>query len=132
MKKGLVINSEIARVIADLGHMDRLSIGDAGMPVPNGIKKIDLAVAKQLPSFIDVLKNVLSEDYVDHVILADEIKNKNESMLQQIKQVLGSDVMISFEPHSDLKKDLSTCKAFIRTGEMTPFSNIILCSGVTF
>lgn len=41
--------------------MDWLSIGDAGMPVPMDTKKIDLALTKQLPSFIDVLKNILAE-----------------------------------------------------------------------
>lgn len=132
MKRGNVLNSEIAAVIAGLGHMDRLSIGDAGMPVPKDTKKIDLAVSKQLPAFIDVLKNVLTEDYVDHVILAEEIKEKNVPILKQIKQILGNQVTISYEPHTQLKKDLSTCKAFIRTGEMTPFANIILCSGVIF
>ena len=35
-------------------------------------------------------------------------------------------------PHSDLKKNLAKTHAFIRTGEMTPYSNIILESGVTF
>ncbi|MCH3489705.1 D-ribose pyranase, partial [Enterococcus faecium] len=36
MKKGKVINSDISRVIAQMGHFDKLSIGDAGMPVPFG------------------------------------------------------------------------------------------------
>ena len=34
MKKSKVINSDISRVIAQMGHFDQLSIGDAGMPVP--------------------------------------------------------------------------------------------------
>lgn len=114
-----------------MGHMDWLSIGDAGMPVPMGTKKIDLALTKNLPSFIDVLSNILSELEVQKIYLADEIKTQNPKQLTAIKDLLP-DVEIAFMPHSELKQDLAKTHAFVRTGEMTPFSNIILESGVTF
>lgn len=131
MKKTEVINSELSTVIAGMGHMDWLSIGDAGMPVPMGTKKIDLALTKQLPSFIDVLKNILSEMEVQKIYLADEIKDQNPDQLKAIQELLPG-IPVVFVPHSQLKKDLSKTHAFVRTGEMTPYSNIILESGVTF
>lgn len=131
MKKTTVINSELSSVIAGMGHMDWLSIGDAGMPVPMSTKKIDLALTKEIPSFIEVLANVLSELEVQKIYLADEIKEKNPAQLKSI-QTLMPNVKIEFMPHSNLKQHLSKTHAFIRTGEMTPFSNIILESGVTF
>ncbi|CAJ1230166.1 D-ribose pyranase [Levilactobacillus zymae] len=131
MKKTTVINSELSTVIAGMGHMDWLSIGDAGMPVPMGTKKIDLALTKQLPSFLDVLKNVLSELEVQKIYLAEEMKTQNPEQLQAVKDLMPN-VDIEFMPHSQLKKDLAQTHAFVRTGEMTPFSNIILESGVTF
>lgn len=131
MKKTTVINSELSTVIAGMGHMDWLSIGDAGMPVPMGTQKIDLALTKQLPSFQDVLKNVLSELAVQKIYLAEEIETQNPEQLAAI-QALLPDVEVAFVPHSQLKQDLAKTHAFVRTGEMTPFSNIILESGVTF
>ncbi|GEK27902.1 D-ribose pyranase [Furfurilactobacillus siliginis] len=131
MKKTTVINSDLSRVIANMGHMDWLSIGDAGMPVPADIEKIDLAVTKQLPSFIDVLTNILSEMEVQHIYLAEEIKTVNPEQLTAIKKLLP-DTPITFVPHSQLKQDLKQTHAFVRTGEMTAYSNIILESGVTF
>lgn len=119
MKKGMVLNTQVSSVIADMGHFDTLSIGDAGMPVPEGTKKIDLAVQKGLPSFIDVLKNVLSE-----------LQIQNPDQLANIKKII--DVPIEFISHNDMKKRLGSNKAFIRTGEASPYSNIILESGVTF
>ncbi|WP_125568810.1 D-ribose pyranase [Companilactobacillus insicii] len=130
MKKGTVLNSQISAVIADMGHFDTLSIGDAGMPVPAGTKKIDLAVEKGLPKFIDVLKNVLTELEVQKIYLAEEIKSQNPEQLKNIQKVI--DVPVEFIPHDEMKKRLATNKAFIRTGEVTPYSNIILESGVTF
>ena len=70
MKKTKVINSDISRVISQMGHFDKLSIGDAGMPVPMNVEKIDLAVTHGLPTFMDVLKNVLEELVVQRIFLA--------------------------------------------------------------
>lgn len=131
MKKTTVINSDLSRVISDMGHFDTLAIGDAGMPVPVGTEKIDLAVSKNLPSFISVLENVLSELQVQEIILADEIRTVNPKQLSAVEALLP-DTKISFIPHEQMKKDLSKAKAFVRTGEMSSFSNIILVSGVTF
>ena len=39
---------------------------------------------------------------------------------------------IEFVSHSELKKMTEDCKAVIRTGETTPYSNIILQSGCIF
>ncbi|MDN5968413.1 MAG: D-ribose pyranase, partial [Lacticaseibacillus paracasei] len=111
MKKGTVINTQLSQVIADMGHFDLLGIGDAGMPVPEDTWKIDLAVSKNLPSFIDVLKNVLSELQVQKVYLAEEIKTENPEQLKQIQELI--DVPIAFMPHDQMKQDLSKTKAFV-------------------
>lgn len=130
MKKSAVLNTGISSVIADMGHFDLLGIGDAGMPVPVGTKKIDLAVTLGLPRFIDVLHNVLTELKVQKVYLAEEIKTNNPEQLKAIQTIVS--VPIEFIPHTEMKKRLADTKAFIRTGEATPFSNILLESGVTF
>lgn len=131
MKKSGVINSQLAAVIADMGHTDWLAVGDAGMPVPMETTKIDLAVTNGVPDFITVLQNILTEMQVQHIYLAEEIKDQNPRQLARIKETLP-DVVITFVPHEELKKDLAKTHAFVRTGEMTPFSNVILESGVTF
>ncbi|WP_270740871.1 D-ribose pyranase [Lactococcus formosensis] len=131
MKKTKVINSDISRVIAQMGHFDKLSIGDAGMPVPKGTEKIDLAIDNGIPTFMDVLNNVLEELEVQKIYLAEEIKENNPTVLAQITDRLP-DIPIEFIPHNDMKAELNNCHAFIRTGEMTPYANILLESNVVF
>ena len=131
MRKTKVINTQISSVISDMGHFDTLSIGDAGMPVPAGTKKIDVAIENGVPSFIQVLTNILSELEVQKVYLANEIKTANPERLAAIKALIG-ETPIEFIDHSQMKQDLNKAKAFVRTGEMTPYSNIILESGVVF
>lgn len=131
MKKSYLLNSDISYVIARMGHNDGLALGDCGLPIPGGVKRIDLAVSKNLPGFMDTLKAVLSELQIQEVILAEEIEAVSPAIYKEIKALVGN-VKISFVTHENLKKELSNCKAVIRTGEQTPYANIILKSGVVF
>ena len=103
MKKTKVINSDISRVIAQMGHFDKLSIGDAGMPVPRTTEKIDLAVTNGVPSFMEVLNNVLEELAVQRIYLAEELKTENPDMLAAIETRLP-ETPISFIPHTEMKQ----------------------------
>lgn len=126
-----MLNSNIDKVLADLGHTDQLTIGDLGLPVPSGIAKIDLTLRVGQPSFIDVLETVAQEMVVEKIILAEEIKEQNPRQLAAVKEVFPQ-LKIEFINHEAFKRQTQTSKAVIRTGEATPFSNIILQSGVLF
>lgn len=131
MKKNGILNSEIAKVLADLGHTDQIVIGDAGLPVPDGVKKIDLSLQLHEPSFQKVLGILLKEMEVEKVILAEEIKEQNRSQFEAVTERMA-DVEIAFVTHEAFKKQTRQAKVIIRTGEATPYSNIILQSGVLF
>ncbi|MGM9886266.1 MULTISPECIES: D-ribose pyranase [unclassified Lactococcus] len=131
MKKHGILNSELAKVVDDLGHTDQVCIGDLGLPVPKGIKKIDLAVKHGLPTFQDILDVYLENVLVEKVFLAEEIKSENPDQLKAILDKLGPQVEIVYLTHEALKAMNTTVKAVVRTGEDTPYSNIILQSGVT-
>ncbi|MBL7564713.1 D-ribose pyranase [Staphylococcus saccharolyticus] len=134
MKKTTVLNSHVSQAISTLGHFDLLTINDAGMPIPNDSHRIDLAVTKELPRFIGVLENVLTEMKIQKMYLAEEIKTHNASQLKAIKQLISENVEIEFIAHSEMKAMLKSPlnKGNIRTGEITLYSNIVLESNVTF
>ncbi|SFQ46429.1 ribose transport protein RbsD [Desemzia incerta] len=132
LKKLGILNSDIAKVLTDLGHTDKIAIGDAGLPIPTGVKRIDLAIALSDPSFIKVLKAVLNDMKVEEVVLAEEIKEQNASQLEAIEAELVEEERITYVSHEEFKQQLKDVKAVIRTGEATPYSNIILQSGVLF
>lgn len=131
MRKMRLLNSKIAEVIANMGHTDQLAIGDCGLPIPQEAKRIDLALAKGIPSFIDTLQVVMSELQVEEVLLAKETEDISPDMLNEIKACIG-DIPITYITHEVLKEELKACKGVIRTGEQTPYANIILRSGVVF
>lgn len=131
MKKTALLNSDLSEVISKMGHTDMLAIGDCGLPIPSCTKRIDLALIKNLPTFIDTLKAVLLELEVEEVVIAAEIESKNKNVYEEIKGLIG-DVKITIVSHEELKALLKDCKAVVRTGEQTPYANIILKSGVVF
>jgi D-ribose pyranase len=53
MKKIGTLNQPLSTVIAGLGHMDILVIADAGLPIPSDTQRIDLALKRGIPGFID-------------------------------------------------------------------------------
>ena len=131
MKKIGILNGEISSVVSKMGHNDLIAIGDCGLPIPDKTKRIDIALSKDIPSFIDTLKNILLELQVEEVILAKETEENNAKIFVEIKKQFEN-VKITFITHEELKIMLNECKAVIRTGEQTPYANIILKSGVIF
>ena len=139
MKRLGILNSDIARVLAYMGHTDTLAIGDCGLPVPDTTERIDRALEFGKPSFMDVLKPVSKDMKIEKIVLAEEIREQNPKMLAQIEQLFkeieqetGEKAEVEFVSHIELKKRTGSCKAVIRSGETTPYANIILQSGCIF
>lgn len=131
MKKTPLLNVELSEVIAGLGHGDLLVIGDAGLPIPLDVRRIDLALTRGVPGFIDTLRTVLAEMQVQSVIIAAESGQKSPKIVKAIKQLLP-DTPIEVVTHEALKAKTHDAVAVVRTGEFTPYANVILVSGVVF
>ena len=137
MKKNGILNSDISRVLSYMGHTDRICIGDCGLPVPDETERIDLALRFGQPSFMDVLTEVAKDMKVERVFLAEEMREKNEAQLKAVLSFFensetGFAPEVEYVSHEQLKRMTEDCKAVIRTGETTPYSNIILQSGCIF
>jgi D-ribose pyranase len=131
MKRTALLHAELSQVIAALGHGDMLVLGDAGLPIPAGPRSIDLAVTPGVPRLVDVLSEVLSEMQVERAYIAVEAMSAgNPSLPAWCRGRLP--VVPQTVPHEELKRISAQARAIVRTGECTPYANIILCAGVTF
>ena len=131
MKKIGVINGPISEVIAKMGHYDMLMVGDAGLPIPPGVRRIDLALCQGVPSFIQTLRVVLSELKLQSVVVASEMQEVSPELYKKTLNELDG-VEVELVSHEELKAMSQKAVAVIRTGEFTPYANIILKSGVVF
>ncbi|MDX1259265.1 D-ribose pyranase [Exiguobacterium sp. K1] len=129
MKRHGILNSQISKVLADLGHTDTIVIADCGLPIPAGVARIDLALELGTPSFVDVVRIVADDMAVEQVTLATEIKTANPVALEAVTKL---DVPQDYVSHEAFKELTKQAKVIIRTGEATPYANVILHAGVIF
>ena len=131
MKKRGIINAQLAGLIAGLGHKDAFMIGDGGMPIPKGVEIVDLALCGGVPTFRQVMDAVLDEAEIESYTIAKEIVEKYPELLTYIREKLpeAEEEMIL---HTELKERSAQVKFAVRTGEFTPYPNIILRAGVAF
>lgn len=131
MKRHGILNSHISKVLSDLGHTDFIVIADAGLPIPSDVPRIDLALTLGVPSFSDVVSAVAEDMVVEQVILASEIKEKNEKTLTFMDETFAETEQ-KFVSHEAFKQLTKQAKVVVRTGEVTPYANCILQAGVIF
>ena len=131
MKRTALLHAGLSQAIAMLGHGDMIVIGDAGLPVPDGPRRIDLALTPGIPRVTDVLRVVLTEMQVERAVVAQEALDLNSGNLPAWceGQLAVAPEAIS---HAEFKQLSARAKAVVRTGECTPYANIILIAGVTF
>ena len=123
MKKTGILNADLARLVATLGHGDLLVIGDAGLPVPPGVPCIDLAVTHGVPTFAQVLTAVLTEMQVESCAMATQASAPLRALAPMAPRLID---------HAAFKVETRQARAIVRTGEITPYANIALYAGVTF
>ncbi|WP_214853094.1 D-ribose pyranase [Exiguobacterium sp. s166] len=129
MKRHGILNSHISKVLTDLGHTDMVVIADCGLPIPASVERIDLALELGTPSFVDVVRIVADDMAVEQVTLATEIKEANPVALEAVTKL---DVPQDYVSHEAFKELTKQAKVIIRTGEATPYANVILHAGVIF
>ncbi|XTR38198.1 D-ribose pyranase [Paraclostridium tenue] len=131
MKKGKLINSELSSVIAKMGHTDLLTICDSGLPIPKDVQRIDLALKRGIPTFLETLYTVLEELEVEEIIIANEMEEVSNNLYLEILKKFPH-IKITKVKHEEFKCITKNSIAIVRTGEFTPYANIILKSGVVF
>lgn len=124
MKKSGILNAELSRVVAALGHGDLLIIGDAGLPVPKGVPCVDLAVSLGVPRFAQVLEAVLAEMIVESAFCNAEAGTEVRGWVE------GLDC--EAVDHPEFKQRSTRAVAVVRTGEGSPYANLGLVSGVGY
>lgn len=127
------INPQLSRIISETGHTDFLVVTDAGLPIPVGSERVDLAFRPGDPAFFDVLDTVLAELVVEGAIVSAEIEEHSPQVLQGLHDRLDPlGVTIELVPHVEFKRLTHDARAFVRSGEFTPYANVILQAGVAY
>ena len=131
MKKTGTLNPHLARLIAAMGHTDRIVVCDSGLPIPRGADVVDISLTRNIPRFIDTVRVILEELEVEGAVIADEMVN-TETHAALLRLLKGLPLQVV--PHAEFKRLTNNGGniSFVRTGEVTPYANVILIGGVNF
>ena len=133
MRKLSTLNPQLSRVISETGHVDSIVVTDAGLPLPQGVERIDLAFRPGQPAFLDVLDTVLESLSVEGAVAAAEVVEASPEMYEAMRSRLAvRGVTIELVPHVEFKERTKQARACVRSGEFTPYANIILVAGVVY
>jgi D-ribose pyranase len=78
---------------------------------------------------------LLSEMFVGEIVIAREIEANSREIFQEMMEVFRADEMeptVTQVPHDEFKELTRSSEVVVRTGECTPYANVILKSGVVF
>ncbi len=131
MKKKGILNRDIAALLATLGHTDTIVIADCGLPVPKDVPCIDVSLKHGEPSFALVLETIIDDMEIEAITIAEEMEKENPQVYEAVTKLLGNKKTHAVI-HEQFKTKMKQAKAVIRTGEATPYANIILQAGVLF
>lgn len=126
-----ILNAQLAGALARLRHTDRFAVGDCGLPTPPGVEVVDLALAFGVPRFTQVLDALKDDLVLEEALMASEA----EGTAAQDWVTERFDVPLAHVPHDGdggFKDRLHGVSFVIRTGETTPYANVIFRCGVPF
>ncbi|MYX96329.1 D-ribose pyranase [Streptomyces sp. SID486] len=129
MRKAGILNRHLAGALAELGHGHGVLVCDAGMPVPDGPRVVDLAFRAGVPSFAEVLDGLLDELVVEGATAAREVRAANPAAAALLRDRFPE---LALVPHERLKELSAGARLVVRTGEARPYANVLLRCGVFF
>lgn len=132
LKASEILNGQLNRVLSEMGHTDELVITDAGLPIPKGVERIDLAVIPNMPPFLTVLASILQHLTVQGAVVSADIVERNPALWGSIRTLVPPGIPFDLIEHTAFKERLSSVRAAVRTGEFSWYANIILIGGVSF
>lgn len=127
MLKSGILNPAVLELLARFRHTNTLVIADRGFPFWREVPTLDLSLCDDVPTVRQVLGLVTAQCVVGHAWMASEFKRHNSSdVLAEYRRLLGG-ATLRFEPHyTKFKPRVPAAIGLIRTGDTTPFGNIIL------
>lgn len=124
-----LLHPELAAIVRNMGHTDMIVISDMGFPMPDLQYRLDLAVKPGVPTVPDLLDAISTDFSWDRMIIAAEAHRAVPDRVDALRAAYPSAELEDVESHVQFKHLAALCKAGVRTGDPTPFGNVILVCG---
>ena len=145
MLKGIpkLLSPELLKVLCEMGHSDRIVIGDGNFPAETMGKnaKVIRYDGQDIPALLDAILTVFPLDtYVDTPVCLMELMDRDKGRVEtpiwdEYKAIVarhddrGADAVGTIERFA-FYEEAKKCYAVIATGESAIYANVILQKGV--
>lgn len=126
MLKSGILNPHVLDLIARVRHTNTLVISDWAFPFWPEIETVDISLTHGIPTVLDVLDLLTPVFQIGRIWQADEfLANNSPETVAKFTKSFG-DIPVTREAHVDFKKRVPLAIGLIRTGDPTPYGNVII------
>jgi D-ribose pyranase len=121
-----ILNPHLLDLLARIRHTNTLVIADWAFPFWPQIETVDISLTHGIPTVLDVLDLLTPVFKIGKIWQAEEFVSHNSNdIVERFATSFGS-IPLTREPHIEFKKRVPLAIGLIRTGDPTPYGNIIL------
>jgi D-ribose pyranase len=128
MLKTGILNPQINSLLSRVRHTNMLVIADRSFPYWPMIETVDIALVDYVPTVLQVFEAICPNFVIGQIFMASEFQQNNAPEVQDRFGVAFDHLCVTFEPHIELKRRVPSAIGLIRTGDPTPYANMILVS----
>lgn len=126
MLKTGILNPQINSLLSRVRHTNTLVIADRGFPFWPEIETVDISLVDDVPTVLDVLKAIRGNFNIGAAWMAEEFLRHNAARKRDAFSAALKGVPVNHEPHPQFKLRVPRAVGLIRTGDSTPYANLIL------
>jgi D-ribose pyranase len=121
-----ILNPHVLSLLARIRHTNTLVIADWAFPYWPEIETVDISLTMGIPTVLDVLDLLTPTFKIGRIWQAEEFLASNSpEKIDAFAKSFGT-IPLTREPPIDFKKRVPKAIGLIRTGDSTPYGNIIL------
>ena len=121
-----ILNPHVLDLVARIRHTNTLVISDWAFPYWPEIETVDISLTHGIPTVLDVLDLLTPVFKIGRIWQAEEFLSHNTSeKISRFEKSFGG-IPLTREAHVDFKKRVPLAIGLIRTGDPTPYGNIII------
>jgi D-ribose pyranase len=126
MLKTGILNPQLNSLLARVRHTNTLVIADRGFPFWPTVETVDISLVDDVPTVLAVLLALRPNFQIGRAWMAREFLKSNNARTRAGFAVALDGIELLHEPHRELKKRVPHAVGLIRTGDTTPYANVIL------
>ncbi|HOX57525.1 MAG TPA: RbsD/FucU domain-containing protein [Candidatus Paceibacterota bacterium] len=129
MLKTGILNPQILSLLARVRHTNALVIADRGFPFWPDLETVDISLADDIPTVLQVLAALRPNFSAAQAFMAREFLRENTPATRALFARGLQGIPTAYEPHIQFKKRVPGAIGLIRTGDTVQYANMVVISG---